>query len=647
MSHDPISSDPLGMRSSITRRDFVNGALAGAGAALIAGCSGDGGGGSPNAPSGSPWTGYGGVGDYAWSNGNTEAVVNAAHGIRDGGYADPASLPVDEDVDMLVVGGGFSGMTAAYEFFKRAPEGRTCLLLDNHPMIGGEAKQNEFDVDGRRLVAPQGSNGAVVPHADYVRGSFGDGLYDVFTDYYAEFGLPNAYELEPVAGGAERYNLPDYHFAPMRPTSEHAYATGYHFPGHGWVKDPTKDAFVGTPWPADVRKQLDDYVQDRRDVLSTMPDAEKWLDSVTYADLLDKLGYGPEVRRYIDPYIAVANFGVGSSGVSAYAAHRLKLPGTTIGGKTYETYKPAAIGLVSFPGGNTAFMRMMLQRMIPGAIRTSGEDSLATISGPIDLARLDRPGSRVRIRLSSTAVDVRHEGDPASADHAIVTYAQGGKLRRVRARSVVMASGGWVNRRIVTDLADSHRAAYAQFHHAPVMIANVALRQWRFFDKLGFANTRWFDALGWHVGIRRNVALGGERALTPDEPTVLTFYIPFLEPDLPPAQQGPAARHKLFAASYADLERQIREQLTAGFASAGFDAKRDIAGIILNRWGHAYNAPQPGFYFGGGSQPPPSDVIRKPHGRIVFGHSELTGSMQMAHSMHEAYRAAGQGLAML
>lgn len=638
--------DLLGMGSRITRRDFFNGAMVASGAALVAGCGGGQGAAAdgPWAPSGSSWTGYGGVGDYAWSNGNTQAVVDTAHGIRDRLYPDPATKPIDEDFDLVIVGGGFSGMTAAYEFSKRAGEGATCLLLDNHPVVGGEAKQNEFDVDGHRLVAPQGSNGAIVPHDNYVRGSFGEGTYDIFTDYYREFGLPTKYDLEPLGGGAEKYELTDYHFGPMAPAWEKAYATGYHFPSTGWVANPTTDGFAKTPWPASAQKQLDDFVADRRDVLSGVANPEAWLDTLTYYQLLDKLGYGTEVRNYIDPGIAVGNYGVCGSGISAFAAHRLRLPGTTIKDKVISS---SDIGLVSFPGGNTAFMRIMLQRMIPGAIRTPEQGPLAPVGGTIDPAKLDRAGNKIRIRSGSTAIDVRHPGDPAKADHAIVSYVRDGKVRRVRAKAVVMASGGWVNRNVVSDMPDDHSKAYGEFQYGPVMVANVALRNWRFFDKLGFTNTRWFDALGWQTSIRRNVDMGGAQTFTPDSPTVLTFYIPFLHPDLPGPQQGPAARARLFATSYADFERQLREQLTAGFAAAGFDAKRDIAGIILNRWGHAYVAPQPGFYFGRDGAPPPSAVIRKPHGRIVFAHSELLGEMAMAHAMHEAYRAAGQVMAML
>src|SRR4030081_3358826 len=114
----------------ISRRDFFNGVLVGSGAALLSAqapaaskvMATD-----PYAPSGSPWTGYGGVGDYRWSNGNSEAVRDAAHGIWDRLYPDP-TLPVEESYDLVVVGCGFSGTTAAYEFSKRRKPGQTCLL---------------------------------------------------------------------------------------------------------------------------------------------------------------------------------------------------------------------------------------------------------------------------------------------------------------------------------------------------------------------------------------------------------------------------------------------------------------------------------------------------------------------------------------
>lgn len=647
----------LGMNGAITRRDFINGVLAGAGTALMAGCDGltapaaaapvpSPAGIPPSlAPSGSAWTGYGGVGDYRWSNGNTEAVMEAAHGIRDRLHAGAGTGAIDEEVDLAIVGGGFSGITAAYEFSKHRRDGQRCLLLENHPMIGGEAKQNEFMVDGRRLTAPQGSNGGLLLRDGYIRGSYGDGRYDVYTDYYRELGIPTHFDLEPLAGGAERYDIPNYHFSPMAPRSELGFETGYHFPDTGWVRNPGRDGFARTPWPEAVRRQMDDFVNNRRDALSDMQDGAAWLDSITYYDLLDRLGYGAQVKQYIDPYLAVANFGVCGNAISAYAAMRLGLPGTTLPLRG-ERNTSADIGVVSFPGGNAAILRMMLARMIPDAVQ--GDGNLAAIaSAPVEFDALDRPGAPLRIRLGATVVGVQHDGDPATADHVIVTYVRDGNIRRVRAKSVVMASGSWVNRNIVSDISAAHRAACDEFHHGPVMIANVALRNWRFFDRLGFIAARWFQGLGWHVGVRRNVSFGSTTALTPDDPIVLTFYIPFLDADLPAAVQGPAARARLLSTSYTGFERQIRLQMTEMFGTGGFDARRDIAGIVLNRWGHAYSAPQPGFFLGSNGRKPPHEVLRQPHGRVVFAHSELQGLMNMAYGMMEAHRGAAQAMSML
>jgi spermidine dehydrogenase len=640
MTRKRTSPDPLGMSCPISRRDFVNGVLVGTGSALLSGkvTALSHAPGAQYAPSGSPWTGFGGEGDYCWSNGNTEAVRDAAHGIRDHLYASGDTLAVEESHDLVVIGGGFSGTTAAYEFSKQRKAGQTCLVLENHPIFGGEAKQNEFEVDGHRLIAPQGSNGAlVVKDGDQV-----GGRYQTYAEYYRELGMPSHYELEPLAGGAEKYNLPNDHFDPMM--LERQFAMGYFFKDRGWVKNPVATGFANTPWPAAVQKELDDFVNNRRDVVSAQADADRWLDSITYHELLDKLGYGADVKRYIDPLLGVGNFGVCGNAVSAYAAKRLTLPGTI---PSNAPNRFVDVSVVSFPGGNAAILRKMWARMLPECI--PGDGSLAAAAqGQVDFAALDRDGAPIRLRLQSTAVHLRHDGDPASAGSVLVTYAKGGKLHRVRAKAVVMGTGGWVNRHVVGDLPPSYVEAYRQFRYGPVLTANVAVRHWRYFDKLGFTAARWFSGLGWHVCVRRNVAwTPGAPPLTPNSPIVLTFYIPLLHPEVDPAVQGMAGRAQLLSTSYADYERQLREQLSAMFAAAGFDARRDIAGIVLNRWGHAYFAPTPGFFFGTAGQAAPHEVIRAPHGRIVFAHSELQGNMNMAHAMLEGKRGASQAMALL
>jgi spermidine dehydrogenase len=129
----------------------------------------------------------------------------------------------------------------------------------------------------------------------------------------------------------------------------------------------------------------------------------------------------------------------------------------------------------------------------------------------------------------------------------------------------------------------------------------------------------------------------------PDSPTVLTIKVLFAQPGLPIAEQGSRGRAQLLGTSFAQYERAFREQLGDMFAPGGFDPRRDIAGIILNRWGHAYVNPQPGFFFGVNGKPAPRDILRnRPHGRIAFANTDLAGAMDHRNSIREADRAVKQ-----
>src|SRR5277367_2957210 len=161
----------------ITRRDFLNGTLLASGAALL----------SSACPfqlmAADDWNGESGIGDYADANGNTHQVMADGHTIRDGVFEKkPAPIEeTNESYDCVVVGGGISGLSAAL-FYQRATEERagkagakkSCLVLENHPIFGGEAKRNEFNVDGQRLMASQGSAMWFQP----LPGSFLQGFYD-------------------------------------------------------------------------------------------------------------------------------------------------------------------------------------------------------------------------------------------------------------------------------------------------------------------------------------------------------------------------------------------------------------------------------------------------------------------------------------
>jgi spermidine dehydrogenase len=296
-----------------------------------------------------------------------------------------------------------------------------------------------------------------------------------------------------------------------------------------------------------------------------------------------------------------------------------------------------------FPGGNTTIARLMMKALIPQSIDGPGTVEAVTRNN-VNFAALDSPDSPARVRLSSTAVSVQHDGDPAKSEFLSIAYARDGKVFRVKTRSAVMAGGNWTTQHIVKDLPGAHRQAYAQFYRSPCMMANVAVRNWRFLHKMGISGCRWFEGLGNNMDVCRQALTGSnETTISPDSPVVLAVKVLYSYPGLSTADQGHRGRAELISTSFRDYEQRIREQFTTMFAASGFDSKRDIAGIVLNRWGHAYLSPQPGFFFGKGGNPAPREVLRSaPFGRVTFANTDLAGAMDHRYSILEAQRAVNQ-----
>jgi spermidine dehydrogenase len=296
---------------------------------------------------------------------------------------------------------------------------------------------------------------------------------------------------------------------------------------------------------------------------------------------------------------------------------------------------------ISFPGGNTTFARHLVRSLIPDSM--AGDLNFADVlNHPMNFDALDKKVAPTRMRLNASVIRVEHAGSGV-----VVTYEKDGKLHRIKASAAVVASAGWMNRHIIADLPKDIRSAYDEFQYAPAMSVNVALTNWRFLYKLEAPAVRYFSGgFGWSCNIRQNMVAGPyQPPLHPEKPTVLTFYLGLYTPGFPAAEQGKRGREQMLATSYVDYEQAIRKQMTMLFEDAGFNPKKDIAGIVLNRWGHARVLQPPGFYYGREGKPSAREIVQQGFGRIAIAHAELNGHQNATGALAQGKRAAEQVLA--
>ncbi len=467
-------------------------------------------------------------------------------------------------------------------------------------------------------------------------------------DYWKYLGLPygaDAFEHQSWAPGIEPL--------PMARDNYFFQIWGDEFSSHGFffkeadgslrlVRDPFGGGFEQTPWSQPLRNDFRKWRSDPK--IYDGPDLARWLDGMTYEQLIvNKLGLDPAVARYADPILAGAAGGLGADVISAQCAGQIGLPGTGNGGggglhlNTHKLADALKFGS-SFPGGNDGIMRHALKKLVPAAI--GGEGFVGILNGPVRFEALDRPDNRTRIRLGATVIQATNLPD-GTVEVLYVT--DGDRIHRTVGRGVVLAGGAWVSQYIAADMPDSYREAFKDFVRAPMLVVNVALRRWRFMYDLGITAASYRDQFGFSCNLRQSMVVGDYRpVLHPDKPTILTFYVPFQRPGAALRDQAVSARTELLGTTYREYERQIREQLVRLFGRAGFDPRTDIAGIILNRWGHAYVCPAPGFYFGRNGKPAAPQVLRQPVGRIAFANSDLNGHQNWLDATAEGRRATHQ-----
>jgi spermidine dehydrogenase len=621
----------LGMGSSITRRDFLNGVAVGIGGAMAGGWA-------PEAIAAlaqeSPYPPA-----LSGLRGSHVGSFELLHQLRDSAAfwktAGPAA-DTGEQYDLVVVGAGISGLTAAYTYRKARPDARI-LVLDNHDDFGGHAKRNEFAHGGRTYIGYGGTQSidSPQPYSAVARKLISDLGIDVAgygkaldNALYKSLGLRGASFFDKETFGADRLVVGD-------------------------VRD---EAFRNqAPFSDAVRRDLVRLLTEKRDPMPGLSSADKKarLARITYKDFVVKELKLDEGVLWPFQTRTHGLFGVGVDAVPAQDAFALGLPGFAgMGlddkpgpGQNYDSMhsEDAESYYFHFPDGNATVARLLARGLVPGAIAgTTAQDIVTTRA---DYAQLDAAGAPVRIRLSAPVLRVRHIG-PAGGDQRVeVTYAHAAQpdLKTVTARGVVLACWHSVIPGICPDLPAAQKTAMDYAIKVPLVYTNVFIRNWTAFQKLGVQRVATPSMFHTSFGLDFPVSVGAYKHQTdPREPIVLHLAKSACKPGLPTREQHRAGRRELLGTPFTVIERNIREQLGRALAGGGFDPAGDILGITVNRWPHGYayqyNSLEDPFWLNGGEQP--CAVARQPFGRITIANSDAAAYAYTDAAIDHGHRAA-------
>lgn len=638
MNHDSYKRD-LGMNRSISRRDFLNGfAVSVGGSALsrrafwfnVFGMPD-----SPFDPEKNPkyyppaLTGLRGDPDGSWEVG---------HHMVDGMRWDHPE-PDRDSYDLIIVGGGISGLSAAHFFRKAAGPKAKILILDNHDDFGGHAKRNEFRSGSRMLLGYGGTQSIASP----------DRYSKVALGLLKELGI----DLQRFYKYFDRNFDSSLHLTRAVFFDRETFGADRLVPGEG---KPSWPAFIAkTPLSLAVQKDIARLFTDKVDYLPGLSSSDKKvrLARTSYKDFL--LQY-VKVDPGVIPFFQKRTHGLYGVGIDAVPAGDLAylgfpgfqgmdLSGPYGPGMGIEVTKedPKYPYIFHFPDGNASIARLLVRSLIPGAAAGSTMEDIVTAR--MNYARLDDSGSPVRIRLNSTAVRAANVGGPSAAKEVEVTYVRGGQAHSVRASHCILACWNMVIPYLCPDMSPLQKDALAYGEKIPLAYTNVQIRNWKAFEKLGISGAYCPGSYWDGVTLDFPVSMGAYRfPSAPSESCLLHLDRAFCKPGFATARkQQVAGRWELFGTTFDTFEQTIREQLGRMLSAGGFDPARDIEAITVNRWPHGYAYEYNSLYDPDWPEDQQPCVIgRKPFGRIHIANSDAEAVAYTNAAIDQAYRAVSE-----
>jgi spermidine dehydrogenase len=560
-----------------------------------------------------------------------------------GGKYDLNSAVSDSVYDLVVVGGGISGLTAAKLFRDQAGAGKKILVLDNHDDFGGHAKRNEFDVDGKILQCHGGSQ---------------------------SLESPSSYSKESKAVlaslGVEPQRFYEYFDREFR--ERHKLRAGIYFAEAEYGRNVTAKSLLGF-WADDLDKEearavIAEYPiseESKQSFLELWYDKDDYLSGRSYSDkieLMRNMSYSQFLREHTSVTEEVVTilrdsvksyWGLGMDILSALEGYRLELPGTY--GLGISLPKMGILDseepyIFHFPDGNASIARLLVRDLIPGIAPGTTMEDIVTAS--MDYSLLDVAENDVRVRLNSTAISVAHDAERSSVD---ITYVRDGKPERVRARHTILACYNQIIPHICAEVPDAQREAIEYAQKTPLAYISIAIRDWQAFKKLGIYGIYQPQSDLMHsVMLDFPVSMGDYRfTAAPDEPAVLhgTFAPTLPDQGLTQKEQNLAGQRRLLSLSFDDFEKGIVNQLDGALGPGGFQSASDILGITVNRWPHGYAYEYNELFDGPDFSPKKGPHIagRAQIGRISIANSDSSAYAYVDGAIDAAVRAVNEQLA--
>ena len=578
--------------------------------------------------------------------GSHPGSFETAHQVgREGKSFDISGLPIEESYDLVVVGGGISGLAAAWFYREAHGPASRILILENHDDFGGHAKRNEFRVGDRLLLGYGGTESLQSPKTFFSKTvsrllhSLGVDLRRFDTafdrDLYRSLGLTPGVYFDRETFGVDKL------------VAGTPVVTG----GDSFARDaeprPIASVIGDFPMSDDARARLIEFFAHPKDYLAGKSKQEKiaYLKKISYRDYLRKdAGLGDEAVKFFN----ASPFGLMAMGTDI-------LPALDAMGSRYTGFAGLGLGdigdpevaafaepyIYHFPDGNASVARLLTRSLIPAV--APGHTMEDVVLADFDYTKLDVAGAPVRLRLNSTAVAVANiRGKGGAVD---IGYMRAGALRRIQAKQCVLACYNMIIPHIMPELPEAQKKALALSVKMPLVYVNVAVRNWRPFVKLGVDDIYSPYAYFSNTKLDYPVALGGYRnPRDPSEPMLLHMeHIP-LTPNqgLSNVQQFRLGRQLLLTTPFAEYEARVVDQLDRMLGPGGFRSARDIAAITVNRWPHGYAYSADSLFDPETSGPQPYEIARRRCGSVSIANSDAGWNSYTHEAIDQAWRAVNE-----